>query len=280
MVNWYRRTMLAERTPRAILITGGSAGIGRAAALMFAAMGDHVAVVARRTDLLERWPRKLSARSCRADPAITADVTDPAAMQRAVALALAEFNRLDAGRQRAWGIAGRWQSGVARPRNCLAHEHGRRAAQHPRGGPGVRASGGGQIVMLSSVLGPVRAYAAAYSASKAALEALARSLRGELHADRIHVTVLRIGQTDTEFAEKRLGQPGRVATRCTMSPEQVGRSVARWANPRVLSVRWIDSAFIWLGQRFRADGSHPAPHLRLRDRTANRRPFSAKHGLK
>jgi len=40
----------------------------------------------------------------------------------------------------------------------------------------------------------------------------------------------------------------------TMSPEQVAGAIGRALerNPRVLSVRWIDSAFIWLGQRFPA----------------------------
>jgi|SRR5690606_28447787 short-subunit dehydrogenase len=259
MVNWYRRTMLAERTPRAILITGGSAGIGRAAALMFAAMGDHVAVVARRTDLLEALAQEAEREKLpgRILP-LTADVTDPAAMQRAVALALAEFNRLDVlvagagvGHRGALADAAWRDLETVLRTNMDGVLHSIRAAV-----PAMRASGGGQIVLLSSVLGPVPApYAAAYSASKAALEALARSLRGELHADRIHVTVLRIGQTDTEFAEKRLGQPGRVATRWpTMSPEQVAGAIGRALerNPRVLSVRWIDSAFIWLGQRFPA----------------------------
>src|SRR5690606_29051688 len=67
-----------------------------AAALLFAAMGDHVAVVARRADLLEALAAeaerdKLPGRIL----PLAADVTDRAAMQRAVALALAEFNRLD-----------------------------------------------------------------------------------------------------------------------------------------------------------------------------------------
>ena len=259
MVNWYRRTMLVERTPRAILITGGSAGIGRAAALLFAAMGDHVAVVARRGDRLEALAAeaerdKLPGRIL----PLAADVTDPAAMRRVVALALAEFNRLDVlvagagvGHRGALADAAWSDIDAVLRTNVDGVLHSVRAAV-----PAMRASGGGQIIFLSSSLGPVPApYAAAYSASKAAIEALARSLRGELHADRIYVTVLRIGQTHTEFAEKRLGQPGRVASRWpTMTPEQAAGGIARALerNPRVLSVRWIDSVVIWLGQRFPA----------------------------
>lgn len=259
MVNWYRRNVLPERPPRAILITGGSAGIGRAAALLFAAMGDQVAVVARREEPLdalaaEAEREKLPGRIL----PLVADVTDAAALQRAVARALAEFNRLDVlvagagvGHRGALADAVWDDLDTVLRTNLDGVMHSIRAAV-----PAMRASGGGQIVLLSSVLAPVPApYAAAYSASKAAIEALGRALRGELRADRIHVTVLRVGQTDTEFASRRLGQPGRVATRWpTMSPEQVAGGIARALerHPRVLTLRWIDSVFIWLGQRFPA----------------------------
>lgn len=259
MAEWYRRTFLTNRPPRTILITGGSAGIGRAAALLFAALGDNVAVVARRGDRLEAVVAEAHEGELpgRIMP-IVADVTDPAALQRTVALALAEFNRLDvlvAGAgvgHRGPLVEAAWSDlEMVLHTNLDGVIHSVRAAV-----PALRASGGGQIVLLSSILGPVPApYAAAYSASKAAVEALARSLRGELRADGIHVTVLRIGQTDTEFAARRLGRPGRVATRWpAMTPEQVAGGIARALerHPRTLTLRWIDSLFIWLGQRFPA----------------------------
>ena len=259
MVNWYRRSVLSKEPPRAILITGGSAGIGRAAALLFAAMGDQVAVVARRAEALD----ELAAEAERAKLpgtilTLVADVTDAAAIQRAVARALAEFNRLDvvvtgAGVGHRGSLAdAQWKDLDAVLRtNVDGVLHTVRAAV-----PAMRASGGGHIVLLSSVLGPVPApYAAAYSASKAALEALGRALRGELRADGITVTVLRIGQTDTEFAAKRRGQPGKVATRWpAMTPEQVAGGIARSLerHPRILTLRWIDRLFIWGGQWFPA----------------------------
>jgi short-subunit dehydrogenase len=122
--------------------------------------------------------------------------------------------------------------------------------------PAMRAGGGGHIVIISSILGPVPApYASVYSASKAATDALARSLRGELKADKIDVSVLHVGQTHTEFAEKRRGQPGRVATKWpTMTPEQVAGGIARALErkPRTTALRWIDGLFIWGGKNFPA----------------------------
>lgn len=256
-MQWYRRTFIPPNPPRVILITGASSGIGRAAALLFAAMGDHVAAAARDTGRLEALHAEAEAAQLpgRILP-VTADVTDPAAMLRAVALTLAEFNRLDVLVASA-GIGHRgplveadWDAlRTVMRTNVDGVLHSVRAAV-----PALRASGGGHIVLVSSVLGVVPApYAAIYSASKAAVEALGRSLRGELRADGIHVTVIRVGQANTEFAARRLGRSGRVATRWpTMTPEQVAGGIARALerHPRTLTLRWIDRLFIGLGQRF------------------------------
>lgn len=256
-MNFYRAHLLPDRPPRALLITGASSGLGRAAALLFAALGDQVAVTGRRTERLE---------SLRADAErakltgsilpITADVTDAAAMRRAVALAVAEFNRLDvlvanAGLgYRGPLVEAEWADLEAVLRtNIDGVIHSVRAAV-----PAMRASGGGHILLISSILGPVPGpYAAVYSASKAAVDALGRALRGELKADEIHVTVLWVGQTETEFAERRRGQPGRVAARWpTMTPEQVAGGIARALErkPATMTLRPIDALFIWAGRRF------------------------------
>lgn len=245
--------------PRVLFITGGTSGIGRAAALLFAALGDHVAVTGRRADRLadlsaEVEQKKLPGRLL----PLEADVTDPGAMQRAAALALAEFNRLDvlvanAGiGQRGPLVEAAWSDleTVLRT-NIDGVIHSVRATV-----PALRASGGGQIVIISSILGPVPApYSAAYSASKAAVDALGRALRGELKPDRIRVSVLWVGQTNTEFSEHRLGQPGRVASRWpTMTPEQVAGGIARALerHPRTMTLRPIDGLFVWGGRWFPA----------------------------
>jgi short-subunit dehydrogenase len=250
---------MIETQPRTILITGGTSGIGRAAALLFAAMGDNVTVTGRRADRLQELQKEAETKDLpgRIFP-LEADVTDPAAMQRAVSLTLAEFNRLDVVVANA-GLGHRGplvESSWADIETVLRTNidgviHTIRAAV-----PAMRASGGGQIVLISSILGPVPApYASVYSASKAATDALGRSLRGELKADKIAVSVLHVGQTHTEFSEKRLGQPGRVATKWpTMTPEQVAGSIARALErkPRATALRWIDKVFVWAGQRFPA----------------------------
>ena len=255
----YRKYVLPADPPRTVLITGATSGIGRAAALLFAALGHDVSATGRRADRLDALKAQAEADKLPGTLlTIEADVTDPDAMRRAVALTVAEFNRLDvlvanAGLgQRGALVEAPWDDleTVLRT-NIDGVIHSVRAAV-----PAMRASGGGHIVVISSILGPVPApYAAVYSASKAAVDALARSLRGELKADGIAVSVLWIGQSHTEFAAKRLGQPGRVATRWpTMTPEQVAGGIARALErkPRTMTLRPIDGAFVWAGRRFPA----------------------------
>jgi 3-hydroxy acid dehydrogenase / malonic semialdehyde reductase len=258
-MQWYRQTFTPPDDPRGIVITGATSGIGRATALLFAALGDRVAALGRRTDRLESLQREAEARDLpgRILP-LTADVTDPGALRRAVAVALAEFNRLDVLVANAGvGFRGplveaQWDDIQAVLRtNIDGVIHSVRAVV-----PALQAGQGGHIVLISSVVGPVPApYASVYSASKAAVDALGRSLRTELKPDNIRVSVLWVGQTETEFAAQRRGQPGKVASRWpTMTPEQVAGGVVRALerNPRVTTLRWIDGLLVWVGRRFPA----------------------------
>lgn len=255
----FRKALLPMNRPRVLLITGGSSGIGRAAALLFAALGDNVTVTGRRADRLDALRKEVETREL---PGmilpVVADVTDSEAMQQAVALTLAEFNRLDvlvanAGiGHRGALVEAEWADieTVLRT-NIDGVIHSVRAAV-----PAMRASGGGHIVIVSSVLGALPGpYVSVYCASKAAVDALGHALRAELRADRIRVSVLWVGQTDTEFAERRLGQPGRVAPRWpSMTPERVAGGIARALErkPRTMTLRWRDSALLWAGRHFPA----------------------------
>ncbi len=258
-MRYYRKYVVPAEAHRTVLITGATSGIGRAAALLFAALGDDVTATGRRADRLAALAAQVKADQLPGKLlTVEADVTDPDTMQRAVALTVAEFNRLNvlvanAGLgQRGALVEAPWDDleTVLRT-NIDGVIHSVRAAV-----PAMRASGGGHIVVISSILGPVPApYAAVYSASKAAVDALARSLRGELKADGIAVSVLWVGQSHTEFAAKRLGQPGRVATRWpTMTPEQVAGGIARALErkPRSMTLRPIDGLFVWAGRSFPA----------------------------
>lgn len=258
MVDLYARLMGEKREPRRVLITGGSSGIGRATALLFAALGDRVAVTGRQLDALQALAAEAEQRGLPGEIlALQADVRDAAAMRQAVTRTVDAFDGLEVVIANA-GIGHRgalveaeWDDleTVLRT-NIDGVIHTIRAAV-----PAMRQTGrGGQIVLVSSILGPVPgAYAAAYSASKAAVDALGRALRGELATDGIAVSVVHAGQTETAFARRRLGQPGRVATRWpTMTPEQVAGGIAEALErqPRTMALRLVDRWFIRLGRWF------------------------------
>ena len=187
---------------------------------------------------------------------VVADVTDSNQMLSAVAETLATYNGLDVLVANA-GLGYRgplveadWNDleTVLRT-NIDGVLHSIRACV-----PAMRASAGGHIITISSILGPIPApNSAIYSATKAAVDALAQALRMELGPYNIWVTNLLVGQTHTEFAQKRRGAAGRVASKLpTMTPEKVAAQIA-WAmerRKRSIILRPIDRGIVVFGRLF------------------------------
>lgn len=241
--------------PRVILITGATSGIGRATALLLAALGHQVAAVGRRTDRLQELVDE-SAELFGTILPLVGDVTQAESIQACVGETVGSFGRLDGLIANA-GIGHRgplidadWQDiDDVLQTNINGVLHSIRAAV-----PAMRASGGGHILTISSVVGPVPTpNAAIYSASKAAVDSLAQALRMELKADKIWVTNVLVGQTHTEFAAKRRGRAGKVASKLpTMTPEQVALRLAQTLERRSRTVvlRPLDRLIIFGGRFF------------------------------
>ncbi len=236
---------------RVVLITGASSGIGYATALAFAKRGDHVVVTARRVDRLAELERAINVLPSHGEIlSIAADVADRAAMQNAVDQAVARWRRLDvivanAGvGQRGSLIDSTWEDLETLLRtNIDGVLHTIRA-----GVPVMRQAGGGHIVLVSSVAANmILPYAATYSASKAFVSSIARSLRLELEADNIGVSDMIVGRTETEFNEKRLGHSGRAAKAPilpVMTAEHVAEGIVKAVDRR--QKRVILRPFDWL----------------------------------
>ena len=87
--------MQARMDGRAALITGGSAGLGKAMAIAFAKAGADVAIVARRQDALTAARDEIAAVSDGKVAAYSCDVADATAVQAMYAEAEADLGKVD-----------------------------------------------------------------------------------------------------------------------------------------------------------------------------------------
>jgi NADP-dependent 3-hydroxy acid dehydrogenase YdfG len=190
----------------AALVTGASSGIGAATALDLAAQGASVALVARRKDRLDELAEQIRAAGGTA-LAVEADITDQARAADAVEQAVRAFGRLDtlvnsAGvmllgpiedapveewdRMLAINVQGLLYVTQAALPHLLA------AAAGPRGTA--------DVVTISSVAGRVATGGwGVYNLTKHGVGAFSESLRQEVAARHVRVSLVEPGPVDTEL---------------------------------------------------------------------------------
>jgi short-subunit dehydrogenase len=219
-----------------VVITGASAGIGRALAEQLSQQGAKLALSARRVEKLDELNRELGGQHL----VVRADVSRDEDCRRLVAQAVERFGRIDtlvcnAGYGIARGIAESSRQDVTQmfATNVYGTLDPIRAAipmmkkQEPR--DGLR----GQVVIVSSAAARRGLpYFGIYSATKAAQLSIAEALRGELKDDRIAVTSVHPIGTQTEFftvaqdlGGMKMPPPGTGEVR--QSAETVARKIVR-----------------------------------------------------
>jgi len=214
-------------TGRTVLITGASRGIGLAMARAFGQAGGRVLLVARDAAVLEQAALALAGEGL-AVGWHAADVTDPAGVDAAVHAAIAAHGHIDVLVNNAgWGaqrlLLGQ-PAGQARQEmetNYFGTLNLLRAVL-----PHMVAAGAGTVLNVSSVCGMVATPTmAGYSASKAAVNLLVHSLRGELAGTGVRLCVFVPGHTATE-----LGQASRFDRVPMNDPAHVARQALRAAQ--------------------------------------------------
>lgn len=195
---------------RVAIVTGASAGIGRATAGLLAQAGANVVVTARRAERLSELVARLELYPGRR-LAVPGDISEEAFARELVGQAMGEFGRVDVLINNA-GVGHRSLLAEMPPAdmrtifdtNVLGLLYATQAAVVQ-----MKQQGHGQIVNVSSIVSqrPLPD-SAVYSASKAAVNFISRSLRMELRPYRIIVTLVYPGLTATEFAQARLGRKG------------------------------------------------------------------------
>jgi NAD(P)-dependent dehydrogenase (short-subunit alcohol dehydrogenase family) len=195
---------------KVVLITGGSSGIGRAAALRLARHGARLALAARQPEPLDEAVQEITSLGAEA-LAVPTDVTDADQCRHAVETAVDRFGRLDvlicsAGISMRAAFADSDLAVVERVMrvNFFGTLY---ASYHAI--PHLRPTRG-SLVAISSLTGKRGAPSySVYGASKFAVQGLYESLRMELAPDGIHVGIVSPGFVDTPLRERVLGPDGQ-----------------------------------------------------------------------
>jgi NAD(P)-dependent dehydrogenase (short-subunit alcohol dehydrogenase family) len=219
---------LFDLTGKTALVTGASSGLGRHFAACLASAGASVVVAARRMDLLESLVQELTAKGGKA-VAARLDVTDAASVKAALDVCEAKFGGIDVLVNNSGVIAAgsvldqseaEWDFVLdTNLKGCflVAAEAGRRMRAAEAGRPG-------SIINIASILGLRQAaQVAAYSASKAALIQLTKSMALELARYGIRVNAIAPGYIETDLNRDFFATPPGEALIKRIPQRQLGQ---------------------------------------------------------
>src|SRR5215213_10582902 len=225
---------------RVVLVTGGSAGIGRATVARLAGEGARVVTCTRHGERLDEAVGQLTGVT-----AVVADVADAADRSALIGRVLAEHGRLDAVVLNAglgWAglledMPGEVVEGMVALNLTGAIELTRLALPHLLAA--ARERGRADVVAVSSVAAwsqvpPLTVY----SATKAGLHGFVKGLRREVTARGVRVHTVNPGPVSTEWLARGHGSPpesdadarGRLSR--GIAPERVGEQIVRCLDSR------------------------------------------------
>jgi 3-oxoacyl-[acyl-carrier protein] reductase len=197
------------------IITGGSEGIGKAAAHRMAEEGARVVIVARRPDVLKAAAEEIEAATKGVVLPIQGDVTEPATITRVVKTTLDNFGRIDILVNNA-GVS------MAKPFEAVSDDDWESDFSLKVWGavrfirtviPEMRKVGGGRIINVTNLSGRTPgASSMPTSISRAAGIAITKGLSKDLAKDNILVNtvcigLIKSGQHERRYAQRKQANP-------------------------------------------------------------------------
>lgn len=261
--------MFRSLAGRTAIVTGGSRGIGRGIAEVFANVGVNVIITGRNQEDLDRTVAAADGASG-AVSAVSADVADPEQAQRVVDAAIERHGGLDI----VCANAGIFPSG--RLEELTPDDIDQVLAVNFKGTvfmvqaalAALTASGHGRVIVTSSITGPVTGYPgwSHYGASKAAQLGFLRTAAIELAPRKITINAVLPGNVSTEG----LADMGGDYIDQMTSAVPIGRlgSVADIGNAALFFA--TDEAAFVTGQSLVVDGGQilPESHMAISEMTA------------
>ena len=191
-----------EMDGKVVVVTGASMGIGEAIAKVFADAGASVVMLSRDASRSEAARHRVGHTD--RTLAMACDVRNREEIDRALALTLHNFDRLDVWVNNA-GVGIRDTVADMEPsalRELFETNFFGTIACVQAVTPAMRQAGGGSIINISSVAGHIPVpFMAIYSASKFAVNAIGKGARVELKRDNINVLTVCPGYVRTDFGE-------------------------------------------------------------------------------
>ena len=229
-----KREVFVQTNTKVMVITGASSGFGRIAAVMAAQQGYRVVVAARRAERLHDLVAEIE-RNGGAALAVPCDVTKDADQQNLVDTTLAHFGRLDVLVNNA-GVpldSGFVDSSVEELRRQWDTNVLSLVTLTKRATAALIASQG-VIINIGSTAGHMSIPGmGTYFSTKVSVRSLSDTLRRELRAHGVRVSLVEPGPYATEFGERA----GAKEFAAGLPPEQVARVIVQLAeHPRAVAV--------------------------------------------
>ncbi|WP_160879735.1 SDR family NAD(P)-dependent oxidoreductase [Nocardioides flavescens] len=251
-------------TPRVVVVTGASSGIGRAAAVQAAGRGDHLVLVARGAAALAQAAAECTAAGATSVTVLPTDVGDDEEVQACVEQVLDEHGRIDVVVHSAGVVSyGRVEEVPAEVAEQVVRTDllgSLNVARHVV--PVLRRQHEGTLVLLGSVIGHLGVPTMTpYVLSKWGVRALAHQLRLE-NRDRpgVHVRYVAPGGVDTPIYTQAanyagfVGRPPPPVSSAERAAAQIWRRVDHGWLPDQLSalnypMAWGRAYLPWLYDR-------------------------------